>query len=100
MRTAPFCTAGLAALALSACTVTADPMAGTPEFTAARVSRGYDCGIRVDRARILAHMPAQDRKRFVVANADYAVKSYKAPKACEAGERERVRSDLQFLARR
>lgn len=100
MRMAPFCVAGSAALLLSACTVGADPGPGTPEFTAARVSRGYDCGIRVDRARILAHMPAQERRRFVVANADYAVKSYKAPKACGMGEREEVRRDLQLLAQR
>lgn len=92
--------AGLAALGLSACTLVADPRPGTPEFTAARVSRGYDCGVWVDRARIIAHMPAQDRRRFMVANADYAVKSYKAPKTCAASEREEVRRDLQVLAQR
>lgn len=85
--------------ALGACTV-AGPMPGTVEYAAATVSRAYDCGVPVDRSRIIARLDRQDRQRFVTANAGYAVKSYKAPHRCEASERERIKGEIGALARR
>ncbi|MGX1788466.1 hypothetical protein ACWIGM_17075 [Bosea sp. NPDC055332] len=88
-----------AAASLAGC-VAAGPVPGTPEFTAAQVSRAYDCGLRVDRGRIIARLPAEQRGRFVSANASYAVKSYNAPRRCEAHERERLQQELRLGARR
>ncbi|MGX1742753.1 hypothetical protein ACWIEX_14485 [Bosea sp. NPDC055353] len=85
--------------ALGACTV-AGPVPGTVEYAAATVSRAYDCGLRVDRGRIIARLDGRDRQRFIAANAGYAVKSYKAPHRCEASERERIRGEIGTLARR
>lgn len=84
---------------LAACTAVG-PMPGTVEYAAATVSRAYDCGLQVDRSRIIAQLDRQDRQRFVAANAGYAVKSYKAPHRCEAGERERIKGEIGALARR
>ncbi len=89
----------LAAAGLAGCTVMG-PMPGTPEFTAAQVSRAYDCGLRVDRGRIIARLPAEQRGRFVAANASYAVKSYNAPRRCEASERERLQAELRLGSKR
>jgi len=86
-------------LGLCACT-TAGPPPGTPEFAAAQVSRAYDCGLRVDRNRVVRQMPQEERRRFAMANAAYAVKSYKAPRACDAAERASVQRDVTALARR
>jgi hypothetical protein len=86
-------------LGLCACT-TAGPPPGTPEFAAAQVSRAYDCGLRVDRSRVVRRMPQEERRRFAMANAAYAVKSYKAPRACGAAERASVQRDVAALARR
>lgn len=94
----PVAAAALCA-ALGAC-VTAGPVPGTVEYAAAAVSRAYDCGLRVDRGRIIAGLDARERQRFVAANASYAVKSYKAPHRCEASERERIRGEIGALARR
>lgn len=85
--------------AVGACTV-AGPVPGTVEYAAATVSRAYDCGLSVDRSRIIARLDRQDRPRFIAANAGYAVKSYKAPHRCEAGERERIKGEIGALARR
>lgn len=85
--------------ALAACTV-AGPAPGTVEYAAATVSRAYDCGLRVDRARIMARIDRQERQRFVEANQRYAVSSYKAPHSCNVAERERVRGEIAALARR
>ncbi len=84
---------------LGACTV-AGPMPGTVEYAAATVSRAYDCGLPVDRGRIIARLDRQDRQRFVAANAGYAVKSYKALHRCEANERELIKGEIGALARR
>lgn len=89
----------LAAVSLAGC-VAAGPMPGTPEFTAAQVSRAYDCGLRVDRGRIIARLPSEQRGRFVAANASYAVKSYNAPRRCEAHERERLQAELRLGSKR
>jgi hypothetical protein len=86
-------------LGLCACTTTG-PVPGTPEFAAARVSRAYDCGVRVDRGHVLARLSRAERQRFTMANAAFAVKSYKAPRACDAAERAAVQSDVAALARR
>lgn len=93
------CFVALAATSLAGC-IAAGPMPGTPEFTAVQVSRAYDCGLRVDRGRIMARLPAEQRSRFVTANASYAVKSYNAPRRCEAQERERLQQELRLGARR
>ncbi|QEL26304.1 hypothetical protein FQV39_29640 [Bosea sp. F3-2] len=93
------CLAGALLLGLGACT-TVGPVPGTVEYAAATVSRAYDCGLRVDRSRIIARLDRQERQRFIEANAGYAVKSYKAPRRCEASERERVQGEIGALARR
>lgn len=85
-------------LGLAACT-TAGPVPGTVEYAAATVSRGYDCGLRVDRGRIIARLEKQERASFLAVNASYAVKSYKAPHACGSLERERVQGELAALSR-
>lgn len=95
----PFST-GLLLIGLAGCTTVAGPLPGTVEYAAATVSRAYDCGLRVDRSRIIARLDRQDRQRFVEANAGYAVKSYKAPHRCDASERERVQGEIGTLARR
>lgn len=89
----------LAAAGLAGCTVMG-PMPGTPESTAAQVSRAYDCGLRVDRGRIIARLPAEQRGRFVAVNASYAVKSYNAPRRCEASEREQLQAELRLGSKR
>jgi hypothetical protein len=99
MRLPPRLAALPLALGLSACT-TAGPLPGTPEFAAAQVSRAYDCGLRVDRARIVGRLRQDERRRFTLANAAFAVKSYKAPRACDGAERASVQRDLSALARR
>jgi hypothetical protein len=86
-------------LGLAACT-TAGPMPGTPEFAAAQVSRAYDCGVRVDRGRVMAGLPREERPRFMAANAAFAVKSYKAPRSCDASERSSIQRDVAALGRR
>lgn len=100
MSSTPKCAAAAALFVmLAACTV-AGPVPGTVEYAAATVSRAYDCGLQVDRGRIIARLDASDRPRFVAANAGYAVKSYKAPHRCEANERERIKGEVGALARR
>jgi hypothetical protein len=93
------CLAALTALGLGACTALG-PVPGTPEYAASRVSRGFDCGVRVDRARIAARLDREERARFSVANSAFAVKAYRAPKACDASERADIRRELGHLARR
>ncbi len=84
---------------LAACTTLA-PIPGTPEYAAAQVSRGYDCGLRVDRAGVLAKLPREERPRFLAASSGFAVRAYKAPRSCDAGERMRVQQELSTLVRR
>lgn len=90
---------GAVMLGLAGC-VSAGPIAGTPEYAAAQVSRGYDCGVKVERSRVIARLAPQERRRFVEANASYAVKSYNAPRRCDASERQSVQRELNELARR
>ena len=86
--------------ALAACTTTAGPVPGTAEFAAVKVSRGYDCGVAVDRRRVMAGLAPAERGRFVAVNASLAVKSYKAPRHCDAAERSAVQHELAGLTRR
>lgn len=97
MSPAKLCIGGVLMLALGGC-VTAGPISGTPEYAAAQVSRGYDCGVRVDRSQVIARLAPQDRRRFLDANASYAVKSYRAPRHCDAAERQIVQRELRELA--
>lgn len=91
--------AALTALGLSGC-IALGPLPGTPEYSASRVSRGYDCGLRVDRARIVARLDRAERARFLAAGSGFAVKAYKAPKSCDARERADIQRELGHLARR
>ncbi|RDJ21516.1 hypothetical protein DWF00_22975 [Bosea caraganae] len=97
MSFAKLCAVSPVVLGLAGC-VTAGPIPGTPEYAAAQVSRGYDCGVRVDRSRVIARLAPQERRRFVEANAGYAVKSYNAPRRCDALERLSVQRELRELA--
>jgi hypothetical protein len=99
MSLAKLSVGGLTLLALGGC-VTAGPIPGTPEYVAAQVSRGYDCGVPVDRRRVIARLAPQERRRFVEANASFAVKSYNAPRRCDALERQTVQRELRELAAR
>ncbi|MGL5362166.1 MAG: hypothetical protein ACRDBH_04755 [Bosea sp. (in: a-proteobacteria)] len=72
---------------------------GTPEYAAAQVSRGYDCGLRVERARVASKLRADERPIFRQAGAQAAVRSYNAPQACSAWERAAVQGELNRLAR-
>ncbi len=85
---------------LAACQpmLTPMPLAGTPEYTGAMVSRGYDCGLRVDRGRIIALESGYRRTDAVRAGQVYAVAAYRAPKACDANERAYVSTELKRLA--
>ncbi|CAN5327454.1 hypothetical protein BH10PSE8_BH10PSE8_13800 [soil metagenome] len=56
--------------------------------------------MRVDRARVLAELPREERQRFMAANAAFAVKSYKAPRSCDGYERASVQRDVAALGRR
>jgi len=100
MTTAKPIAIGVMLFGLAGCTSVATPLPGTVEYAAATVSRAYDCGLRVDRSRIIARLDRQERQLFIAANASYAVKSYKAPRRCEASERERVQGEIGVLARR
>lgn len=94
----PLACLGLACLMLAACAVA--PAPGTVEHAAATVSRAYDCGLRVERARVMAGLGREQRAAFLAANAGYAVSSYKAPHPCGPAERERVSGELKALTRR
>lgn len=99
MRFARPAVAALSLLGLAACTTVA-ALPGTPEFAAAQVSRGYDCGLRVERGRVLAKLPSDERQRFLAASSRFAVKAYKAPRRCDSGERLAVQRELGLLTRR
>ncbi len=90
----------LVPLALCACNQHNAFMPGTPEYAAALVSRGYDCGLRVERGRVVAAYGRDDRRRFVSTNQLLAVRSYNAPKECSDTERAGVADALRQLAKR
>ncbi len=89
-----------APLALTACQQHNAYMPGTPEYAAAMVSRGYDCGLRVERGRVVAVYQGDERRRLIAANQDFAVRSYNLPRACTETERAAVASELRAIARR
>ncbi len=89
-----------AALAIGLAGCVTGPAPGSAEFVAAQVSRAYDCGLPVERQRVMAQLPPQERRPFVEANARQAVKSYNAPRLCDASERQAVRQRLRELAGR
>ncbi len=99
MSSPKLCLAALLALGFPACTAMG-PAPGTPEYAASRVSRGFDCGVRVDRARVAARLDREERARFTTASSGFAVKAYKAPKPCDASERADLQRELGHLARR
>jgi hypothetical protein len=99
MSSPKLCLAALLALGFPACTAMG-PAPGTPEYAASRVSRGFDCGVRVDRARVAARLDRKERARFTAASSGFAVKAYKAPKPCDASERADLQRELGHLARR
>ena len=72
---------------------------GTPEYAAAQVSRGYDCGLRVERARVASKLRADERPIFRQAGAQAAVRSYNAPRHCSDWERAAVQDELNRLTR-
>jgi hypothetical protein len=90
----------LAPLALGACQNGFSPAPGTPEGSAAIVSRAYDCGLRVERGRVVRSFSGEERRRFVDANAAFAVRSYNAPRPCTEAERAVVASALLAAQRR
>ncbi|MCU0885938.1 MAG: hypothetical protein MUC44_13530 [Beijerinckiaceae bacterium] len=57
----------LAPLALVACQHQSSYLPGTPEHGAAIVSRGYDCGLRVERGRVVASYRGAERQRRAAA---------------------------------
>lgn len=99
LRFSALAATGLLGAVLGGCnSIAAAP--GTPEYAAAQVSRGYDCGLRPDRRRIISRLSPDERRRFTQANAIYAVRSYNAPQVCGLYERSRISSELSGLARR
>jgi hypothetical protein len=99
MRLRKLCLAGPALLALAGCTTVAE-IPGQPDYVASRVSRAYDCGVRVDRTAVMARLSREERARFVSANAAFAVRSYNRPRSCDARERAGLQSEVASLARR
>jgi hypothetical protein len=77
----------------------APPSAGTPEYAAFLTSRAYDCGLRVERGRIIARHRGEDRTRYISAGQGYAVRAYRKPEACGLFEREQVAAELRALSR-
>ena len=90
----------LASLALSACQHGFGPAPGTPEGAAAAVSRAYDCGLRVERGGVVRSFSGEERRRFIDANAVFAVRSYNAPRFCTEAERAAAASALLAAQRR
>ncbi len=88
-------------LVLSACQSSGIAYApGTPEYAAALVSRGYDCGLRPDRAGVARPLTGEERRRFVRTGQELSVKAYNAPKGCGVVERATVSNELRMLAGR
>ncbi len=89
-----------APLLLTACNQHSAYAPGTPEYAAAIVSRGYDCGLRVERGRVVAVYRGGERQRFVATNQQLAVQSYNLPRACSEAERADVANALRKLVQR
>jgi hypothetical protein len=89
-----------APLALAACQQHNAYPAGTPEYAASVVSRGYDCNLRVERGRVVAVYSGDERQRFVATNQQLAVRSYNLPRPCSQAERTSISAELRSIARR
>lgn len=76
------------------------PAPGTPEHAAYMTSRGYDCGLAVERGRLIAVQRGAERAAYVRAGQAYAVQAYNRPEACGPFERAEVAAELRHLARR
>lgn len=85
---------------LTACQHQSAYTPGTPEYAASIVSRGYDCGLRVERGRVVAVYQGDERRRLIATNQALAVRSYNLPRACSEAERANVASELRMIARR
>jgi hypothetical protein len=90
----------LAPLFLAACNQHTAYTRGTPEYAGAIVSRGYDCGLRVERGRVVAVYQGEERRRLIATNQALAVRSYNFPRACSDAERASIASELRAAARR
>ncbi|MGL4729743.1 MAG: hypothetical protein ACRCWO_13420 [Bosea sp. (in: a-proteobacteria)] len=89
----------LSSLAAGCNTMVAAPAPGTPEYAAFLTSRAYDCGLSVQRGRIIARHRGEERARYISAGQGYAVRAYKKPEGCGVFEREQVASELRALYR-
>ena len=90
-----------ATLPLAACqSMVMRPEVGIPEYAAYLTSRGYDCGLRVERGRLVALHRGQERTAYVSAGQRYSVQAYNRPQACGAHERAEVAAELRRLAQR
>jgi hypothetical protein len=87
-------------LPLAACQGVAHrPEPGTPQYAAYLTSRGYDCGLSVQRGRLIAVQRGPDRAAYVSAGQGYAVRAYNKPEGCGTYERAEVAAELRRLAR-
>ena len=85
---------------MAACTSTMSrPESGTPQYAAFMTSRGYDCGLAVQRGRLIAVQRGADRAAYVSAGQRYAVQAYNKPESCSAYEKAEVAAELRRLAR-
>jgi hypothetical protein len=75
------------------------PSPGSPEYAAFLTSRAYDCGLSVQRGRIIARHRGPERTRYISAGQGYAVRAYAKPEGCGAFERERIAAELRALYR-
>ncbi|MGL4439355.1 MAG: hypothetical protein ACRCUE_08795 [Bosea sp. (in: a-proteobacteria)] len=89
-----------APLLLTACQQHTSYVPGTPEYAASIVSRGYDCGLRVERGRLVAVYQGDERRRLIATNQALAVRAYNLPRACTEAERASVAGELRSIARR
>jgi hypothetical protein len=87
-----------AGLAAGCTTMMAAPQPGTPEYAAFLTSRAYDCGLHVERGRIIARHRGEERARYITAGQGYAVRAYRKPEGCGVFERERVAAELRALS--
>jgi hypothetical protein len=88
------------AVTLGACQQHTAHLPGTPEYAASIVTRGYDCGLRVERGRVVAVYRGDERRRLIATHQALAVQSYNLPRPCSETERASVAGALKAIARR
>jgi hypothetical protein len=96
---APLAAVSVAGLSAGCTAIAAPPPIGTPEYAAFLTSRAYDCGLRVERGRIIARHRGEERVRYISAGQGYAVRAYRKPESCGLFEREQVAAELRALSR-